>query len=66
MRHGFFKPFIDKPDFLTLMTKFVVALVLAEISAIKLSDDDLKIHPQDIRINMNEILESVANKGVTI
>lgn len=58
MKHSFFKPLIEKKEFLPLMTKMSIALVLAEIESMTLSPDG-RIDPCDIRIKMNEILENV-------
>ncbi|MBQ2886711.1 MAG: ATP-binding protein [Alphaproteobacteria bacterium] len=62
MKHSFFKPLIEKKEFLPLMTKMSIALVLAEIESMMLSSDG-KINPCDIRIKMNEILENVRKGG---
>lgn len=62
MKHAFFKPYIDKGDFVILMTKFVVALALAEIEA-SLVNVDGKIESSAIRLKMNKILELVAQNG---
>ncbi|MDD4156903.1 MAG: ATP-binding protein [Candidatus Cloacimonetes bacterium] len=58
MKHPFFKPLIDNKEFITLMTKFVMAMVLAEIESIRMSNND-KIDFWAIRIGMNNILEEV-------
>lgn len=58
MRHPFFKPLIEKKEFLPIMTKMSIALVLAEIESMTISPDG-KINPCDIRLKMNEILENV-------
>jgi len=58
MRHPFFKPLIEKREFLPIMTRMSIALVLAEIESIYLSPNGL-INPCDIRLKMNEILENV-------
>jgi hypothetical protein len=64
MKHPFFKPLIEKREFLPIMTKMSIALVLAEIESQKLSDDG-KIEASDIRMKMNEILESVRKGEVS-
>ena len=58
MRHSFFKPLIDKKEFLPVMTKMAIALALAEIEAMSVSFDG-KIEACDIRLKMNEILENI-------
>ena len=62
MRHSFFKPLIEKKEFLPIMTRMCIALVLAEIEAMLISPDG-KIEASAIRLKMNEILESV-RKGI--
>lgn len=59
MRHAFFRPFIDKREFLPVMVRMSVALVLAEVEAQSISPDPEKINPHDIRYIMNDILETV-------
>lgn len=59
MRHAFFRPFIDKREFLPVMVKMSIALVLAEIEAQIMSPYPEKIDPHAIRIIMNDILETV-------
>ena len=61
MRHPFFKPLIDKSEFLPIMMRVSVALGLAEIDAMNTSHDG-RIEPSAIRLNLNEILE-VVRKG---
>ena len=58
MKHPFFKPMIDKTEFLPLMIKMSIALCLAEIESMKVSTNG-KIEPSEIRLKMNEILENV-------
>ena len=58
MRHPFFKPLIEKKEFLPIMTKMSIALVLAEIESMAISPNGM-INPCDIRLKMNEILENV-------
>ena len=58
MKHSFFKPLIEKREFLPIMTRMSIALVLAEIESQLLSPDG-RIDPSDIRLKMNEILENV-------
>ena len=59
MRHAFFRPLIDKKEFLPIMVKMSVALVLAEVEAQAMSPYPEKIDPHAIRIIMNDILETV-------
>ena len=58
MRHSFFKPLIEKREFLPIMMRMSIALVLAEIESMLVSPDG-RIEPCTIRLKMNEILESV-------
>ena len=58
MKHPFFKPLISKKEFLPIMMRMSIALVLAEIESSFLSPDG-KINPADIRIKMNDILENI-------
>lgn len=58
MRHAFFKPLIEKREFLPLMMRMSIALVLAEIESLSVSPDG-RIEPCAIRLKMNEILETV-------
>lgn len=58
MRHPFFKPLIEKKEFMPIMMRMAIALVLAEIESLKISPDG-RVEPHTIRLKMNEILESV-------
>ena len=58
MRHSFFKPLIDKSEFLPIMMRMSIALALAEIDLMVTSHDG-RIEPSAIRLRMNEILETV-------
>lgn len=58
MRHSFFKPLIDKSEFLPIMMEMAIALVIAEIESMITSPDG-RIEPSAIRLKMNEILEAV-------
>ncbi len=58
MRHSFFKPLIEKREFMPIMMRMSIALVLAEIESMIVSPDG-RIEPCTIRLKMNEILESV-------
>lgn len=58
IRHPFFKPYIDDPQFLMIMQQFTFALALSEIEARRISVDG-KVNASTIRMKMNEILKSV-------
>ena len=60
MRHAFFKPLITKKEFMPLMMKMAISMVLAEIESVMISPDG-KVDPSSIRMKMNEILEIVGN-----
>lgn len=60
MRHSFFKPLIEKKEFMPIMMKIAISMVLAEVESMMISPDG-KIEPSSIRIKMNEILETVKN-----
>lgn len=62
MRHSFFKPLIDKSEFLPIMMRMSIALVLAEIESMITSQNG-RIEPSAIRLKMNEILETVRKGG---
>ncbi|REK74837.1 ATP-binding protein [Paenibacillus paeoniae] len=59
MRHTFFKPFIDNKEFSVVMTKLVIAIILAEIEALKISHDG-RVEASSIRNKMNNILADLA------
>lgn len=58
--HTFFYPFIQKKDFLVILIKFSIALVIAEIEAYKIEGGNVK--PSTIRIAMGKILEELSNE----
>lgn len=60
IRHKFFTPYQNEPEFVKLINQFAIALVLAEKQA-KRSTTDSKIDPWAIRINMNKLLTDLAN-----
>lgn len=62
MKHAFFKPLIEKREFMPIMMRMSIALVLAEIESMMVSPDG-RIEPCTIRLKMNEILESVRKGG---
>lgn len=55
MAHPFFAPYLDRPGFLEVLQKFVLALALAERMAREISSDGL-VAPSDFRNYMNRIL----------
>ncbi|MDR1699651.1 MAG: hypothetical protein LBR68_00470, partial [Lachnoclostridium sp.] len=57
-----FKPFNENKEFLAIMTKLVIAMVIAEIDALLVSNDG-RVAASDIRRKMNSILEQVVNGG---
>jgi len=63
LKHAFFKPFTENKDFISIMTKLVIAMVLAEIDALIISCGG-RIEAGDIRRRMNSILEQIANGGI--
>lgn len=63
LKHAFFKPFTENKDFLAIMTKLVLAMVLAEIDSLIISRDG-RIEAGDIRRRMNSILEQIVNGGI--
>ena len=62
MKHPFFKPLIDNKEFSQLMIRLVIAIVLAEIEACKISFDG-RVDTTDIRMQMNKILEELSSDG---
>ena len=60
MRHSFFKPLIEKKEFMPIMMKMAISMVLAEIESVMISPDG-RIEASAIRMKMNEILETVRN-----
>ena len=62
VRHPFFKPYIDEPEFLGVMEQFIFALALAEIESSRISIDG-KIEAHALRMRMNELLKDVARGG---
>lgn len=63
LKHEFFKPFTENKDFLAIMTKLVIAMVLAEVDSLIISRDG-RIEAGDIRRRMNLILEQIVNGGI--
>lgn len=63
IRHKFFVPFIHQIEFLTLINQFAVAMVIAEKKAKSITtDENKKIDPWAIRIQMNKLLEVLAKQ----
>lgn len=58
IRHPFFKPYIDDPQFLELMQQFTFALALSEIES-KRGSVEGKVLPSAVRTKMNETLKTV-------
>lgn len=54
--HSFFYPFIQKKDFLVVLARFAVALVIAELNSYEVAQDGL-VSPSSIRTSMGQILE---------
>ena len=63
-RHAFFIPYIEKREFIPLITKLSIAMVLAESESKKISPDG-RINADDIRLYMNKILEDIARRNIT-
>lgn len=58
IRHPFFKPYINDPQFLMIMQQFTFALALSEIESRRIVTEG-KIGASTIRMKMNDILKSV-------
>lgn len=58
--HTFFYPFIQKKDFLVILIKFSIALVISEIEAYRVDGGNIK--PSTIRVSMGKILEELSNE----
>ena len=58
LKHAFFKPFTENKEFISIMTKLVIAMVLAELDALFISQDG-RVGVGDIRRKMNKILERI-------
>lgn len=63
IRHPFFKPYIDEPDFIVVMEQFVFALALAEIEASGVSVDGT-VPVSAVRMRMNSLLKDVAKGSI--
>lgn len=62
IRHEFFKPFIDEPDFLSVLEQFVFAIALTEIEVLHMSTDNM-IEVSALRMKMNDILKQLVRRG---
>ena len=62
IKHPFFKPLINNKEFSELMVRLVIAIILAEVEASKISFDG-RVNTSDIRIKMNKILEELSSNG---
>lgn len=62
IRHAFFKPYIDEPDFLSVMEQFVFAMALTEIEVMQMSEDNM-VEVSAVRMKMNEILKELVKGG---
>lgn len=65
LKHAFFKPFTENKDFIAVMTKLVIAMVLAEVDSLIISSDG-RIEAGAIRRKMNSILEQIVNGGIVL
>lgn len=62
IRHKFFTPYLNDPEFVKLINQFAIALILAEKQSRKsTADQNQKIDPWAIRSNMNNLLTKLAN-----
>lgn len=62
IRHAFFKPYIDEPEFLSLMEQFVFAMALTEIEVMQTSEDNM-VEVSAVRMKMNDILKELVKGG---
>lgn len=58
IRHPFFKPYIDDPEFLEFMETFIFSFVLSELETINTSVDG-RVIPSSLRMKMNENLKAI-------
>ena len=61
IRHPFFKPYVDEPDFLEFLQTFTFAFAVSEIETMNTSVDG-KITPGAIRMKMNENLKAIVTE----
>ena len=59
--HLFFYPFIQKKDFLVVLSKFATALVIAELDSYEIARDGM-ISPSSIRLALGRILEDFTDE----
>lgn len=59
-QHTFFYPFIQKKEFLIVLTKFAAAIAIAEISLYQ-DNSDGNLSPSIIRLTLGNILEDFTN-----
>ena len=62
IRHAFFKPYIDEPEFLAIMEQFVFAMALTEIEVMQTSEDNM-VEISAVRMKMNDILKELVKGG---
>ena len=58
IRHSFFKPYINEPNFLAIMEQFVFALAITEIEITQTSIDGM-VNASAVRMKMNDILKNL-------
>ena len=59
VKHPFFRPYMNDPDFLVFMETFTFAFVVSEIEVMNTSVDGMAF-PSAIRMKMNEYLKAVS------
>ena len=63
IRHKFFTPYQNQPEFLNVINQFAIALILAEKKAKSVTTNpDQYIEPFAIRVYMNQLLNKLANE----
>lgn len=62
IRHAFFKPYIDEPEFLALMEQFIFAMAITEIEVMQTSEDNM-VEISAVRMKMNDILKELVKGG---
>ena len=58
IRHPFFKPYINEPNFLAIMEQFVFALTVTEIEITQTSENGM-VSASAVRMKMNDILKNL-------
>ncbi|MDE7328286.1 MAG: ATP-binding protein [Clostridia bacterium] len=61
MTHPFFSKLTSNKDYLDMMTRFVLCLVIAEVEARLIATPDGKVEVGTIRLKMNKLLEEYCN-----